>query len=127
LKHLKDILEKHRPEIIAIGGFKPNTKQNLLPIIQNEILQNLDLPATKVYIVEDEAARIFMNSKSSLKEFPEYHMLMRYCISLGRICQEPTCEYSNLVNSDDDIKNVRLDPLQSLVFFFNFSFQKMFY
>ncbi|KAJ3274382.1 Transcription elongation factor spt6 [Terramyces sp. JEL0728] len=119
IKALVDFIDTYNPAVIAISGFKPNTKIHLFPIIQTEVLNNL--PSQKylprVLIVEDECARIYMNSKSCLREFPDqdYPHLVRYCVSLARYVQDPINEYAALYNSDEDIRNIILDPLQHLL------------
>jgi transcription elongation factor SPT6 len=114
-----DMISRHKPDAVAVGGFKPNTKTGLLKIMMESVIPgganepdwNKDLP---VYLVEDEIARIYMTSKSGQREFPEkdYPPLIPYCVSLSRFVQEPICEYAALFNTDEDIKNLRLDPMQ---------------
>ncbi|KAJ3290217.1 Transcription elongation factor spt6 [Borealophlyctis nickersoniae] len=124
MQRFMDILEKlgpdRRPELIAVGGFKPNTKTVLLRMLQDSLAEAYqsrkfedDIP---VMIVEDEVARLYMNSKRGIKEFPgEDNMLLRYCVSLARKAQEPTSEYARLVNADGDIKHLRLHSQQHLL------------
>ena len=61
-----------------------------------------------------------MHSKRGEREFPEkdYPRLIPYCVSLGRKVQDPTQEYAGLCNMDQDIRNIRLHPLQNLVYLF---------
>jgi transcription elongation factor SPT6 len=116
---LVKLIEHHKPHCVIVGGFKPNTKTNLVRTLQEEVIdvtrsQSGDIP---LLLVDDESARIFMNSKRGLAEFPDsdFPFLIRYLIALGRYVQEPTLEYAGLCNHDEDIKNVRLDPLQHLL------------
>ena len=83
---LIEMIAHHRPDAIAIGGFAPNTK----------------------------TAKIYMSSESGKREFPEadYPPLIPYCVSLARFVQEPTSEYACLFNKNEDIRHIRLDPLQ---------------
>jgi transcription elongation factor SPT6 len=128
-EHMEDIsslvklLNRHKPALICYSGFKPNTKIYLYKILVDEVItkyrsdytNSIDIP---VKFIDDEVARIYMNSKTGIREFPEkdYPFLVRYCVSLGRYCQEPLLEYAVLCNLEEDIKNVTLDPLQNLVF-----------
>lgn len=122
--NLASMISRHKPHVICVGGFKPNTKTQLMKILNDEVLFQVreevkdDIPCM---LIDDEAARIYMNSRRGLREFPEqdYPMIVRYCVSLGRYMQEPTLEYAGLFNTDEDIKNVRLDALQTLVFVIN--------
>lgn len=122
--HLEDVellstlISLHNPDVIAIGGFRPNSKTGLYKIMMEEVIPKLQSSSPPpVYIVEDEAARIFMTSKSAEREFPpkDYPILIPYCVSLARTVQDSTCEYAGLFNKDEDIKNLRLDPLQKLL------------
>lgn len=109
---LQELIERHKPDVVAVGGFKPNTKTILMKIIQEEVLRGQN--NVPLYLVEDEVARIYMMSARGVSEFPEadYPRLIPYCVSLGRFVQDPTCEFAGLVNKDEDIKHVRMHPLQ---------------
>ena len=116
---LIEMIAHHRPDAIAIGGFAPNTKTGLLKIItdqvipggKNEMDWNENIP---IYLADDEVAKIYMSSESGKREFPEadYPPLIPYCVSLARFVQEPTSEYACLFNKNEDIRHIRLDPLQ---------------
>jgi transcription elongation factor SPT6 len=117
---LMNLMDRHKPNVIAVGGFKPNTSTMLMRVLKEEVVEVYrsqfgDL--IPMFLVDDECARIFMKSKKGLTEFPDndYPVLIRYLISLGRYVQEPTLEYAGLCNGDDDIRNVRMDPLQHLL------------
>ncbi|KAJ3050953.1 Transcription elongation factor spt6, partial [Rhizophlyctis rosea] len=121
LNLLTQFLNKNRPEFIAIGGFKPNTHTGLLRLIREHVKQAYadrklkdDIP---VEVVEDDVARIYMSSKRGQKEYPggEAWMLVRYCVSLGRKCQDPLLEYAGLMNHDDDVLQLNLHPRQRLL------------
>jgi transcription elongation factor SPT6 len=115
-------IAQHTPEVIVIGGFKPNTKSALFKIIQERV-EGAGRAAGKwdneipILFVEDDFARLFMNSKRGLIDFPEkdYPMLIRYCVALGRKTQSPTLAYASLFNAEDDFKAIRLHPLQDLL------------
>lgn len=68
-----------------------------------------------VMFVEDDVARIYMNSKRSVKELPALPPLMRYCVSLGRKVLDPLAEYASLCNADREIAALKVHPLQTLV------------
>ncbi|KAI8911094.1 SH2 domain-containing protein [Gorgonomyces haynaldii] len=117
---LMDMCMEHAPEVIVIGGFTPSTKTQLLKIMIEEVSEkgaSLGKYSTPipVLLVEDEVARLYMNSKTSEQQFPEYPPLLRYCISLGRKTQNPTLEYCALYNNDEDWKAIRLHPQQHLL------------
>ncbi|KND02484.1 chromatin-remodeling histone chaperone SPT6, partial [Spizellomyces punctatus DAOM BR117] len=118
---LVSMIVRHEPDVIAIAGFKPNTKtmlhRTLQDIVQEALVSGRIREDIKIIIVDDEVARIFMNSKRGLREFPEgaYPQLVRYCVSLGRRVQDPTTEFAGLMDMNSDILHLRLHPVQHLV------------
>lgn len=119
---LIELVAQHSPEVIALGGFKPNTKSVLFKIIEERVEAygrssgkwDTQIP---ILFVEDDIARLFMNSKRGLIDFPEkdYPVLIRYCVALGRKVQNPTIAYASLFNADEDFRAIRLHPLQNLL------------
>ncbi|KAI8806731.1 SH2 domain-containing protein [Cladochytrium replicatum] len=119
LDFILDNKPKHDPYIIVIGGTTVTTKTRLLPDIQTVLDRAPDGDVRKmpVMIVDDAVARIFMNSKRGLAEFPEgeYPELVRYCVSLGRKVQDPTMEYAGLFNENEEYKALSIHSLQYLL------------
>jgi transcription elongation factor SPT6 len=117
VKALQDLINRGGPDIIVLGGFKPNTKTALMKILKEEVISFSDKKGLEVILVDDEVPRIYMNSKQASRNFPEadYPRLIPYCVSLGRLAQDPTCEYAGLFNNDNDITHLRLDTIQTLV------------
>jgi transcription elongation factor SPT6 len=72
-----------------------------------------------IILVDDDAARVFMNSKEGQKYYPDSDPMVRYLVSLARKVQDPIMEYSRLMNVEDDYKHLHLHPLQKLVSFNN--------
>jgi transcription elongation factor SPT6 len=119
---LIDLISQHKPEVIVVGGFKPNTKSILMKVIQERVeIEGYNNGRWEnhipVILVEDEIARLYMNSKRGLTDFPDkdYPRLIRYCIALGRKTQSPTLAYASLFNADEDFRAIRLHPLQHLL------------
>ena len=110
-------LKEHRPHVIALGGFQCNTLKKLKKFLEDTVSREEETRNIAVLIIEDEAARIFMNSKRGVKEFPDdsHHRLVRYCVSLARKVQDPTSEYAALYNYHKDVLSLPLDPLQHLL------------
>ncbi|KAJ3362563.1 Transcription elongation factor spt6, partial [Kappamyces sp. JEL0680] len=117
VKALQEVIDSFSPDVVVLGGFKANTKTMLLKILQEEVVSGSKKRDLPIYLVDDEVARIYMNSNVAAREFPEtdYPRLIPYCVSLGRFAQDPTCEYAGLFNKDEDVKHLRLDPLQKLL------------
>ncbi|KAI8824048.1 SH2 domain-containing protein [Fimicolochytrium jonesii] len=114
-----DLIARHQPEVIVLGGFTPNTKTLLHRTLEDALIAGRLKDEIKIIFTEDEAARIFMNSERGLREFPEgaYPPLVRYLVSLGRKVQDPTTEYAGLMMAHDfrDVLALQLHPLQRFV------------
>ena len=117
---LVSLIKQQTPGVVCVSGFKANTKIFLMKVLEETVWPRLSsildiVPS--LMLVDDEYARIYMNSRRGQTDFPEkdFPMLIRYCVSIGRYVQSPIMEYAGLVNHDEDIKAVRLDPLQHLL------------
>ncbi|KAJ3158303.1 Transcription elongation factor spt6 [Geranomyces michiganensis] len=116
---LLKMISRHQPDVIAIAGTKPNTKTILhrqLDDMLQEALASREIKVDlRIVFVEDDVARIYMNSERAIREFPEksHAPLVRYLVSLARRVQEPTMEFAGLYKSD--IGRLKLDPLQVLI------------
>ncbi len=111
----------YEPDIIAIAGFHPGIQTHLLQIVKEIVAKGRAKRKWEkeivVTTVDDDVARIFMNSNRGNQLFPEanYPPLVKYLVSLARKVQDPVIEYAGLVNRDDDIKHLQLHPLQKLI------------
>ena len=120
VKKLIELIKLQKPGVVCLSGFRPSTKTYLMKTLEETVWPQ-GRSAWKVepslIIIDDEYARIYMNSRRGKIDFPDkdFPMLIRYCVSIGRYVQNPTMEYAGLVNIDEDIKAVRLDPLQHLL------------
>ncbi|KAJ3175730.1 Transcription elongation factor spt6 [Irineochytrium annulatum] len=128
---LLDFIKEHTPDVIVVGGWTAETKLRLLPDIATLISRisehgdDEDSRGRRRYraffrpeliMVDDEVARLAMASKRFAKEFPDtFHPVARYCVSLARRVQDPTHEYATLFNSDEEMKLLRVHPLQGLL------------
>ncbi|KAJ3014283.1 Transcription elongation factor spt6 [Thoreauomyces humboldtii] len=116
---LIDMINTHNPKIVAIAGFKPNTKTILHRAVQ-DILQEALLSGRlsedlQVIFVDDDVARVYMTSEVALRDYPEKHypQLVRYLVSLARRVQDPLAEFAGLF--EKDIMSLKLHPLQYLI------------
>ncbi|TPX59333.1 hypothetical protein PhCBS80983_g02513 [Powellomyces hirtus] len=113
---LTNMISNHNPDVVAIAGFKPNTKTILHRALQEVLEEAFAAGRTKedlkIFFVDDEVARIYMNSARGIREFPDksYPPLVRYLVSLGRRVQDPVMEFAGLM--DKDIQNLKLHHLQ---------------
>lgn len=118
---LTDFIVRYEPHVIAIAGMKPNTltqlHKTIVRIVEDATTYGKLPKAIPITFIEDDAARLYMNSKLANKEFPveTYPPLVQYSISLARRMQDPIAELSRLVNADNDILNLYLHPLQDML------------
>lgn len=114
---LVQFVKRHKVDLIVISGWSINTKTRLFEDV-SRIMADRMRGGIQVQLIDDDVARIYMDSKRAIKEFPEKFVrssLVRYCVSIARRAQDPTMEIAGLCNLDDDIKLLRLHPLQKLV------------
>ncbi|KAF8928944.1 SH2 domain-containing protein [Dissophora ornata] len=112
-KELVDFLDNRRPDVVVVGGFTVMTRR-LLEQVEKVVNDLRDLRGDDISVImtNDEVARLYQNSKRAMEEFPDANPLTRYCISLGRLVQNPMNEYAALGR---DLINIRQHPLQHLV------------
>ncbi len=85
---LKQLLEKHQIELIAIGN---GTAGRETDEFVNEVLATLELKPIKV-MVNESGASIYSASEVAIAEFPHLDITVRGAISIGRRLQDPLAE-----------------------------------
>ncbi|KAI9338069.1 SH2 domain-containing protein [Zopfochytrium polystomum] len=123
-------MREFRPDIVVVAGWTLATSRlmNEIATIVQRINDDDDLGGIRrrdrgrrihppeLVMIDDDVARMKMASVRFAKEFPEsFPPLARYCVSLGRKVQDTTMEYASLFNPDDEIKLLRVHPLQDLL------------
>lgn len=88
IQTLKNLIEKHKIELIAIGN---GTASRETDEFVGEVLQNLERKPIKV-IVNESGASIYSASKLAAEEFPDLDVTVRGAISIGRRLQDPLAE-----------------------------------
>lgn len=68
-----------------------------------------------VELVNNELAKVYMDSKRAQTDFPDYPLLLRQAISVARRLLDPLLEFSQLCNQDDEILCMKFHPLQDMV------------
>lgn len=128
----ENFVKEQSPEVIAIGGFTAETHR--LHQHVDATLKNMAVPGAPdpglarareewTYLaqarqipliwVRDEVARLFMNSKRAVDEYPAWPANARYALGLARFVQDPLNEYCAL---GADITAITLLPkYQALV------------
>lgn len=85
---LKNLLEKYKIELIAIGN---GTASRETDEFVAEVLQNMERKPIKV-MVNESGASIYSASKLAAEEFPDLDVTVRGAISIGRRLQDPLAE-----------------------------------
>jgi protein Tex len=85
---LKQLLEKHQIELIAIGN---GTASRETDEFVAEVIATLDKQPIKV-IVNESGASIYSASEVAIAEFPDLDITVRGAISIGRRLQDPLAE-----------------------------------
>lgn len=85
---LKQLLEKHKVELIAIGN---GTAGRETDEFVAEVLATLDRKPIKV-MVNESGASIYSASDVAIAEFPDLDITVRGAISIGRRLQDPLAE-----------------------------------
>lgn len=62
----------------------------------------------QVELLDNDLAKVYMNSADAQAEFPNLHPLARQAISVARRLQDPLFEYARAFNADDDILELPL-------------------
>lgn len=114
LARLKDILLKHKPDVIAIGCESRaaiGVQEDLKTIVVELEAEHEGAPI-QVELVDNEAALVYQTSKGAEAEFKDYPEVLRQAISVGRRLQDPLVELSQLMNEEEDMLCLRLHPMQ---------------
>lgn len=115
-KQLSEFLTSKKPNVVGIAGYNAQIRhvmKNMRQMI-HEINSASSSNSLKIDLlaVDDEASRLYKNSKRAIEEFGEYSEVTRYCISLARRLQCPILEYTGLGR---DLLTIRHHELQHLV------------
>lgn len=87
-KILTELIEKHKPDIIAIGnGTATGETENFISEFIRETGKDL------LYVIVNEAgASVYSASELGTKEFPQFDVALRSAVSIARRLQDPMAE-----------------------------------
>ena len=86
IQALSSMIEKYRPEVIAVGSGTAGRETE-------EFLRKVPKPdGIKVYSVSEDGASIYSASEIAREEFPEYDLTVRGAVSIGRRLMDPLSE-----------------------------------
>ncbi|KAK6743076.1 hypothetical protein RB195_010379 [Necator americanus] len=115
MNFFKKFIERRRPHVIGLCG--ENLEATRLRRDVEECLSSMvaegDLSrAPPVHIIDNEAAKVYMLSKTATSEHSGYPPTLLQAISLARLLLDPLLEYAHLWNADEDIFCLGFHPLQ---------------
>lgn len=87
-KTLKDLIEKHKVNIISIGN---GTAGKETEIFVAEMIKDLNLNVDYA-VVNEAGASVYSASPLAVEEFPDYDLTLRSAISIARRLQDPLAE-----------------------------------
>eukprot|EP00736_Rhodelphis_marinus_P000835 Rmarinus@m.21630 len=89
--------------------------EGILGVMKEEGTLPEDVKNIPVVYVEEDAARIYQDSRRAQDEYPEYGVNVRRAIAIGRRLQDPLQELCGLCTQDDDFFKMQVHPFQRLV------------
>ncbi|KAI1712859.1 SH2 domain-containing protein [Ditylenchus destructor] len=116
LQNLRKFILEHRVHVITICGenfeaFRlAGDVRGLVQSMYNDRDLENEIP---VEITDNNAAKVYANSRMATEEFREYPPLLKQSVSLARYCLEPLVEVSRLFNADNDVLFINLHSIQS--------------
>ncbi|KAI8995001.1 SH2 domain-containing protein [Pilobolus umbonatus] len=116
-KEMSEFIKSKKANVLGVAGYNADTRRVIkhMQTMLSEINQSNDhnnISRMDMVVVDDEAARLYKNSRRAHEEFPDHTETMRYCISLARRLQNPVLEYVGLGR---DLLAIRHHDLQYLV------------
>ncbi|EFO98528.1 CRE-EMB-5 protein [Caenorhabditis remanei] len=111
----KKFVQRRRPHAIGLNIEDMDCtrlKRDLEEAVQELYSQNMIIRQIPVFLMDNEAAKVYMRSNISVAENPDHPPTLRQAVSLARILLDPIPEYAHLWNSDEDIFCLSLHPLQ---------------
>ncbi|KAK6507188.1 Transcription elongation factor spt6 [Arthrobotrys musiformis] len=120
VKKFVKLINDRNPAVIALGGFTVATytlESALRKIIEEEDIRLDDEDHGQrnlldIIFVQDEVARLYMNSERAASDFPSQSSLGRYCAALARYVQNPLLEYAAC---GENVLSISFHPDQQLL------------
>ncbi|KIH61794.1 S1 RNA binding domain protein [Ancylostoma duodenale] len=116
MNFFKKFVERRRPHVIGLCGENLDAirlRRDVEECLSNMVAEGELSRAPPVYIMDNEAAKVYMLSKSAMSEHSGYPPTLLQAISLARLLLDPLWEYAHLWNADEDIFCLGFHPLQS--------------
>lgn len=103
LEKLKNMIEKHHVNIIAIGN---GTASKESEIFVAELIKHVNIPVSYA-VVSEAGASVYSASKLAAEEFPDYDVNLRSAVSIARRLQDPLAELIKI-----DVKSIGVGQYQ---------------
>ncbi|KXS11457.1 hypothetical protein M427DRAFT_437481 [Gonapodya prolifera JEL478] len=118
LLNFQDLIGRTKADAIVVTGETPKTR-----VLYDEVKKAVDAAsqmwrhrrAPVVVYGMDDVARIWRSSRDAMREFPEHADIVRYCVAVGRMVQDPLMAYASLADLEGSITRVRFHSQQSAV------------
>lgn len=100
-KDMSDFIKSKKANVLGVAGYNADTRRVIkhMQTMLSEINQSNEhngISRMDMVVVDDEASRLYKNSRRAQEEFADHSETMRYCISLARRLQSPVLEYVGL-------------------------------
>ncbi len=103
LEKLKNMIEKNKVDIIAIGN---GTASKESEIFVAELIKQVSRPVSYA-VVSEAGASVYSASKLAAEEFPDYDVNLRSAVSIARRLQDPLAELIKI-----DVKSIGVGQYQ---------------
>lgn len=103
LEKLKNMIEKNKVDIVAIGN---GTASKESEIFVAELIKHVSRPVTYA-VVSEAGASVYSASKLAAEEFPDYDVNLRSAVSIARRLQDPLAELIKI-----DVKSIGVGQYQ---------------
>lgn len=104
LAKLKELIEKHKITIIAIGN---GTASKESEIFVSELIKQVTSHKVNYAMVNEAGASVYSASKLGAKEFPEFDVSLRSAVSIARRLADPLSELIKI-----DVKSIGVGQYQ---------------
>ncbi|VDM59379.1 unnamed protein product, partial [Angiostrongylus costaricensis] len=120
MNFFKTFVERRRPHVIGLCGENLDSirlRRDIEECLSRMVSEGEIPRAPPVYIVDNEAAKVYMLSKGATvsTEHSGYPPTLLQAVSLARLLLDPLWEYAHLWNADEDIFCLAFHPLQNEV------------
>ncbi|MBP3619710.1 MAG: RNA-binding transcriptional accessory protein [Clostridia bacterium] len=103
IEKLKNLIEKHKVDIISIGN---GTASKESEIFVAELIKHINRPVSYA-VVSEAGASVYSASKLGAEEFPDFDVSLRSAVSIARRLQDPLAELIKI-----DVKSIGVGQYQ---------------